>query len=64
MGVALEYQGERHFFDVLAYGERQVFDKNDPYKAVYCGLNGVRLIEVPYWWDMQEASLRISTTNH
>jgi len=56
--LALEYQGERHYYDMLLYGDRLVFDNTDPFKALYCAISGIKLVEVPYWWDLKEESVR------
>jgi len=47
--AALEYQGERHFFDLVQYGECLGFQMRDQEKAVACALGGYVFIEVPCW---------------
>jgi len=58
--IALEYQGEYHYFDMLAFGEREVFDQSDPMKAAQCGFQMKSLVEVPYWWDRSVEQLKKS----
>jgi len=49
--IVFEYQGDRHYFDVLNYGELGIFENTDAKKAVHLANNDYTLIEVPYWWD-------------
>jgi len=55
--VALEYQGERHYFDIETYGQQEKSLGIDSEKALGCGLRAVTLIEVPYWWKAGKATL-------
>lgn len=60
MNLAVEYQGDRHYFDVSLYGEVLHFSAWDAAKAVLCAMRGVHLVEVPYWWDRSMNSLQLS----
>jgi hypothetical protein len=55
--LAFEYHGEHHYLDVYGLGnhwERTEWDKN---KREACSMQGITLIEVPYWWDLKLGSL-------
>jgi hypothetical protein len=57
MNTCIEYQGIQHyvptgFGGTSNYKKLEKFDKNkerDSIKKEYCLLNGIRLIEIPYW---------------
>eukprot|EP01126_Amoeba_proteus_P062279 TRINITY_DN8440_c0_g1_i18.p1 TRINITY_DN8440_c0_g1~~TRINITY_DN8440_c0_g1_i18.p1 ORF type:complete len:473 (-),score=86.32 TRINITY_DN8440_c0_g1_i18:2687-4105(-) len=59
--LALEYQGEQHYFDVHeAYGPNgttAMYKERDLKKKQACFENGITLVAVPYWWDGQQESL-------
>lgn len=55
--VASEYQGEQHYHEVPIFGPLEVMQRRDAEKRRLCEEMGVRLVEVPYWWDGQLASL-------
>jgi len=55
--MAIEFQGNYHFFDILTLGEHELFATRDLEKAVTCAFQNVSLLEVPYWWDMDKESL-------
>jgi len=61
--LALEAQGQWHYFDVYNYGDCESFGRRDAEKALACSLAGIRLVEVPYWWDMQLDSLEQSLSS-
>ena len=52
--VAVEYQGEQHFFPVPGWGGEKAFaaiQRRDAEKRKRCKQLGIRLIEIPYTWD-------------
>jgi len=59
--VALEYQGEGHFFDLDVYRASQALDI-DAEKAVRCGFKEITLIEVPYWWNERDLLTTLRNT--
>jgi len=56
--LALEYQGEHHYFDHYMFGSVATFQRRDRQKLRLCKLKGITLVYVPYWWDRTESSLR------
>jgi len=56
--VAFEFQGKHHFqnTDTLFGSAKQL--ENDHEKRKLCLSAGITLVEVPYWWDKTQASLR------
>jgi hypothetical protein len=58
--IAVEYQGEQHFFPVPGWGGEKAFaeiQRRDAEKRKRCDQLGIRLIEVPYTWDGDAKSL-------
>jgi len=53
--LAIEYQGEQHYSEswsgVLDNAEFNKIEQRDKDKKEACLQLGIRLIEVPYWWD-------------
>lgn len=51
MNIAIEYDGEQHFFPIEYFGGKESFIKNqerDNIKNLYCSENNIRLIRIPY----------------
>lgn len=60
-GLALEYQGEQHYLAVEIWGGEDALEqqqKRDQFKREACQAAGIRLVEVPYTWNGQAASLK------
>jgi hypothetical protein len=58
--LALEYQGEQHFFPVKFFGGANKFKKTqarDIEKLETCMRKGINLIAVPYTWDGSKDAL-------
>jgi hypothetical protein len=55
--LALEYHGQQHYYDVYALGHRWHQKQRDEEKRLACKSLGITLLEIPYWWDFQKASL-------
>jgi hypothetical protein len=55
--LAFEYQGEQHFYDVFSMGSKWNYEQRDVEKREACKMNGITLIEIPYWWDKKRESL-------
>lgn len=52
----IEYQGEQHYKSISFFGGQQKFEKqkeNDATKREYCKKNGLKLIEIPYWENIE-----------
>jgi hypothetical protein len=61
--VALEYQGEHHYWNIYSVGSSLDRQKRDIEKGEVCLNKGISLIQIPYWWDKRLESL-ISTIHH
>eukprot|EP01124_Arcella_intermedia_P018452 TRINITY_DN25415_c0_g1_i1.p1 TRINITY_DN25415_c0_g1~~TRINITY_DN25415_c0_g1_i1.p1 ORF type:complete len:311 (+),score=92.68 TRINITY_DN25415_c0_g1_i1:136-933(+) len=58
LGLVVEYQGEQHYVDVLKWHPLEEQKKRDEEKRRVCGLNGLKLSYIPYWWDNSVDSLK------
>jgi len=47
--LGLEYQGEVHYFDITHYGAAQAQSATDAIKSLACAIEGITLIEIPFW---------------
>lgn len=67
--IAFEYQGEvflcvyscnlqRHFFDNTLHGVTSETKLRDSEKAKLCAQHGITLIQIPYWWNFSNDSLK------
>jgi len=56
--VAFEYQGRQHYEkdDMYMYADNDLKER-DIEKKQACSEAGIKLIEVPYWWDLSTNSL-------
>eukprot|EP01124_Arcella_intermedia_P024198 TRINITY_DN4020_c1_g1_i1.p1 TRINITY_DN4020_c1_g1~~TRINITY_DN4020_c1_g1_i1.p1 ORF type:complete len:339 (-),score=72.03 TRINITY_DN4020_c1_g1_i1:1123-2139(-) len=55
--LALEYQGEQHYYDLVVYGAMILYSKRDIKKKEACDEKGISLAIIPYWWDKKKESL-------
>lgn len=55
--IGFEYNGAHHYRDVGFYGPVDMYKRRDEAKRRMCVDRGIRLVEVPYWWDGQVESL-------
>jgi hypothetical protein len=55
--LAFEYQGEQHYYNIYPSGKLETQKEKDLEKRKSCQINGITLIEIPYWWDYQKSSL-------
>eukprot|EP01125_Pyxidicula_operculata_P020777 TRINITY_DN7777_c0_g1_i1.p1 TRINITY_DN7777_c0_g1~~TRINITY_DN7777_c0_g1_i1.p1 ORF type:complete len:419 (-),score=47.22 TRINITY_DN7777_c0_g1_i1:95-1351(-) len=52
LSLAVEYQGEQHFFNVSRFNTSPAqYQESDLKKAKICEERGVHLLQIPYWWD-------------
>jgi len=58
--LAFEYNGVQHYHEVAFFGPLEAYQRRDEAKRRACREHGIRLLEVPYWWDGQVASLAAS----
>jgi len=56
--MVFEYQGEQHYYDLRQLAESAYYAANDETKAVFCAMNGVMLVAVPFWYDQADHSVR------
>jgi hypothetical protein len=62
--LALEYQGQQHFYDIYALGNLWTQKQKDEEKRMACKAHGITLIEIPYWWDFGKSSLEATIQIH
>lgn len=55
--LAFEYQGEQHYRDIYALGNKWSQKEKDGEKGLACKEKGITLIEIPFWWDKEKSSL-------
>lgn len=55
--VAFEYQGQHHYQETPVFGPLDVIQSRDERKKRLAEEQGIRLIEIPHWWDGQKESL-------
>eukprot|EP01124_Arcella_intermedia_P028076 TRINITY_DN5637_c0_g1_i1.p1 TRINITY_DN5637_c0_g1~~TRINITY_DN5637_c0_g1_i1.p1 ORF type:complete len:289 (+),score=44.15 TRINITY_DN5637_c0_g1_i1:606-1472(+) len=58
MKVVIEYQGEQHYFNVSSWGSLEYQQQRDKEKKHICQLHQLRIVEIPFWWDYSEHSLK------
>jgi hypothetical protein len=63
-GIAFEYHGEQHYFDIYTLGRGWNQRQRDEEKRIGCREHSISLVEIPYWWDRTEASLRATIYHH
>jgi hypothetical protein len=55
--ICIEYQGEQHYRPVEYFGGEEKFktqQKHDNIKRKYCHDNNIKLLEIPYWVNIEE----------
>jgi len=57
LSLAIEYNGEHHYFPVSVYSDLSKTVQRDKLKQSICQLNGITLIVIPYWWNRSIESL-------
>lgn len=57
LGLAFEYQGEHHYHDIYALGNKWSQKMKDDEKKTACEEKGITLIEIPFWWNRERSSL-------
>ena len=56
--LAFEYQGQQHYQDVGILGSSNIYRQRDNEKKIFCEANNIKLVEVPYWWNRTQSSLK------
>jgi hypothetical protein len=62
--LAFEYQGQHHYLDIYEIGSYWDVMQKDKDKRQACQENGIKLIEIPYWWDRKLQSLAATIYQH
>lgn len=57
VNIAFEYQGQQHYLNVYSFSPLHHQQQYDTDKQIICKKTGMTLIQVPFWWDFQTASL-------
>jgi hypothetical protein len=57
LSLAFEYNGESHYTSIPMYLDLSVRQQKDQQKKIISREVGITLIEVPFWWQRNEASL-------
>jgi hypothetical protein len=57
LALAIEYQGETHYFSGHLFGQASNRQRADKIKHSFATSIGITLISVPYWWDKSPNSL-------
>ncbi len=55
--ICVEYQGEQHYHPVEIFGGEKTFEKQqerDNIKKIYCQNNSIKLLEIPYYIDIEK----------
>lgn len=55
--LAFEYQGLHHYTEVPMFGPLDLYIRRDERKRRACEKLGIKLVEVPFWWDNRPHSL-------
>jgi len=64
LNLALEYHGTQHYFDHKLFGKASDYSQRDQEKRKACRLSCIALIEVPYWWERDKATIEILLHSH
>ncbi len=62
--LAFEYQGEQHYYDIYALGNRMIHSDKSNAKREACEMNKISRIEVPYWWQGDRIKLMATIQQH
>jgi hypothetical protein len=57
LSLALEYQGEHHYFSSNYFGGLAIHQRRDQAKRKFASQFGITLISIPFWWDCSSDSL-------
>jgi hypothetical protein len=55
--LAIEYQGQTHYYTTSVYGSAAARQKSDNRKQEIAVNEGISLIQIPFWWDKSSQSL-------
>jgi hypothetical protein len=57
LSLALEYQGEHHYFSNNQFGSLSTQQRRDQLKRNFASQFGITVISIPFWWDRSSSSL-------
>jgi hypothetical protein len=57
LSLALEYQGETHYFTTHIFGRASDRQRADHLKRQFSKQIGITLLSIPFWWDKSPNSL-------
>ncbi len=57
LALALEYQGQPHYFDVFVYGSSSQRKERDQRKVILSQQYGITVISIPFWWNATQEQL-------
>lgn len=55
--LAIEYHSDHHYMYHYVLGPAQQQQQKDKEKQLACSQNGIKLVEIPFWWDRSKSSL-------
>eukprot|EP01124_Arcella_intermedia_P036156 TRINITY_DN9409_c0_g1_i1.p1 TRINITY_DN9409_c0_g1~~TRINITY_DN9409_c0_g1_i1.p1 ORF type:complete len:402 (+),score=34.23 TRINITY_DN9409_c0_g1_i1:178-1383(+) len=58
LDLVIEYQGEQHYCKIGNWVLLEEQQRRDAEKKEICVLNGFKMVEVPYWWDLSLQNLK------
>jgi hypothetical protein len=57
LSLALEYQGETHYYSTHMFGKASDRQRADQIKQNFAKQMGITLLSIPFWWDKSSSSL-------
>jgi hypothetical protein len=57
LSLALEYQGEMHYYSSHIFGRATTRQHADQVKRKFAKDLGITLIPIPFWWDKTSSSI-------
>jgi hypothetical protein len=57
LSLALEYQGQQHYYSGKYFGNSSISQRRDQSKVKFAGQFGITVIAIPFWWDTSSSSL-------
>jgi hypothetical protein len=64
LSLALEYQGQTHYYSTHIFGQASNRQRADNIKREFAAKLGITLISIPFWWDKSLTSLAATIYSH
>jgi hypothetical protein len=64
LSIALEYQGETHYYSSHLFGKATERQRADQAKHAFATNYGITVISIPFWWDKSPKSLAATILQH